>query len=266
MGDRIITPITIFATIFSVLSITLSVFEHISASVLLQAETVLVIKMDVNSIELSNLTRERFKQLQNLRGSICNEISKIIDIDSRMIELLTPIQTRNGVYFTFYIRSDASQAPVTMQLIKTEAQSGTLAKVSRIHISISLLDFVFNFFIITTICFVLFCRIYTYFQAFYDRWNDASLNLRNVPKIGQIETKEIKPDINLLGESSGVAAVISMDSKATTNSVRSTSATPATTPGAPGKSSLPPIGQLSIPLASASQVSASVEMKPMNHN
>ena len=48
-------------------------------------------------------------------------------------------------------------------------------------------------------------------QAFYERWK--TIGLKHVPKIGEIETKEIKPDMNLYGESSDVAAVISLNSK-----------------------------------------------------
>ena len=41
-----ITAITIFASIFSILSITLSVFEYISSNLLLSTETILIIKIE----------------------------------------------------------------------------------------------------------------------------------------------------------------------------------------------------------------------------
>ena len=124
-----ITAVTAFATIFSILSITLSVFEHISASVLLSSETVLIIKINVRSDEMSRMTISQFKKVENLRNNITSEISKIIDMDRRLIELLRPIQTKSGCYLTFHIRSDASIATTIMDLIRREAKNGELARV-----------------------------------------------------------------------------------------------------------------------------------------
>ena len=124
-----ITAITAFASVFSILSITLSVFEHISASLLLSTETVLIIKINIKSQEMSMMSHVRFKKVENLRRDISSEIAKIIDMDRRLIELLRPIQTKNGAYLTFHIRSDASRATTIMELIHNEAKSGDLAKV-----------------------------------------------------------------------------------------------------------------------------------------
>ena len=124
-----ITPVTVFATIFSLLSITLSIFEHVSASMFLKTETVIIIKINIISKDLSGMPYKTFKLLQNYRSRISVEISKIIDIDYRLIELLTPIQTKNGIYLTFHIRSDVSQGPQIMELIENENKSGYLAKV-----------------------------------------------------------------------------------------------------------------------------------------
>ena len=124
-----ITPITAIATIFSILSITLSVFEHISSSLLLKTETILVIKMDINSREFQHIEPRKLKKLQNLRFGLCAEISKIIRIDEQLIELLRPTPTLEGIYFTFYIRSDASKSSEMLKLIKDEAKSGRLANV-----------------------------------------------------------------------------------------------------------------------------------------
>ena len=124
-----INEVTIFAAIFSILSIITSVFEYISAKTLLNSELVTVIKFDVDSKELASLDNHKYKQLCNHRRVISIEISKIIDIDRRSIELLLPIQTKNGLYLTFHIRSDASQGTNIMKLIKTEATSGYLSDV-----------------------------------------------------------------------------------------------------------------------------------------
>ena len=107
----------------------MSVFEHISSSLLLKTETILVIKMDINSREFASIKPAVLKKVQNLRLALCNEISKIIRIDEQLIELLKPTQTRHGIYFTFYIRSDDSKSSEMMKLITDEAKSGRLAHV-----------------------------------------------------------------------------------------------------------------------------------------
>ena len=124
-----VTPITLFASTFSLLSIMTSIFACISSSVFLRNETILVIKIDVLSNELANMTYDKFMTIKVSRRKISSEIAKIIDMDSRLIELLRPIQTKNGVLLTFYIRSDTSQSGRAMDLIRQEIQNGHLAQV-----------------------------------------------------------------------------------------------------------------------------------------
>ena len=123
------SDITIFATVFSGLSIILSFFECFSASILLNAELVTVIKFNLNSHELGSMKHRKYKQLCNYRRDITIEISKIIDIDRRAIELLLPIQTKNGFYLTFQIRSDAIKGKKIRNLIRQEAENGYLGNV-----------------------------------------------------------------------------------------------------------------------------------------
>ena len=172
-----ITPVTIFAATFSILSIVLSIFEHISARVLLNTETILIIKMELDWQEISMLNSYKFKKIENLRQPVSHEIAKVIDIDHRLIELLLPIQTKDGMLITFHIRSDATQASEIMNKIKQDVRSG--------HLS----------------------------NALFNCWckhKAAVSGIRHKPKIGNIETKEIHPEKNIRGQAHDVAAVISM--------------------------------------------------------
>ena len=140
---------------FSIISVTLSLFEHISVTLLLQTETVIIINIELESRVLADMSNETFTKLQNRRLGICTEISKIIDVDRRLIELLLPIRARKGASITFHIRSDASQGPQIMQLIKHEAQIGYLSKVVEIYIFVGCLLCSGSFFVFVCL-FVLF--------------------------------------------------------------------------------------------------------------
>ena len=183
-----VTLITIFSSIFSLLSIIVTVFEYLSARLFLATETVLIVKLTIHSNDISTLSNSNFRKLQNLRLPLRNEISKIIDIDVGLIELLKPTHTRNGCYLTFNIRIKSTEiiagaSQNAMTLIKDEIDSGRLSKI------------------------------------FYKIWNENKhlqqnngdrLRLRKMPQIVNIETKEIKPEQNLRGETSDFAAVINM--------------------------------------------------------
>ena len=173
------TPITTFAAIFSMTSIVLTLFEYISARVLLRSETIIIIKMQLIWQQVADLNANSFNKLQNLRKPICFELAKIIDVDYRSIELLLPFQTRDGVSLTFHIRGDIVQASDVTQKIDDDQKSGHLCKV------------------------------------FLKCWNSHKAGVSNLhvpPKVDKIETREIHPDVDLAGKSVDVAAVISMTS------------------------------------------------------
>ena len=134
---------------------------------------VTVIKLVLDSPELAVLKQKEFNVLMYHRRDITNEISKIIDIDARSIELLKPMQTKKGLYLIFHIRTmDTDKQTEIMKLIRQEAKSGYLVKAIR------------------------------------DVWS-----LRKVPKIESIETKELRPDVNLEGDSNDLAAIINIKNK-----------------------------------------------------
>ena len=130
-----VSTITIIAMIFSLLSIILSIFNYVSSSLLIECETITVIVMDVLSQQLANTQPRKFRKLiVQHRKPICRELSKIIEVDKGLIELLTPIQNQTGTKLTFYIRNNDSSdikkvASNMVDTIKNGIDSGSLAKV-----------------------------------------------------------------------------------------------------------------------------------------
>ena len=168
--------ITIFSCLFSVISILSTAFEFISSTLILNSETVVTIKLEIESAQLSALSLDDFNLIRNKKNPIQSEISKIIDIDSNLIELLKPQQTKDGLKLLFHIRTDSeADSHLITALIKNEIDNGKLA---------------------TTL---------------FEIWS-ALVVITNVPIIKNIETKELKPETNLKGQTSELAAVINMKS------------------------------------------------------
>ena len=129
-----ISEITIVAMIFSILSIILSVFNYMSSKLLIECETITIIVMDIQSQQLANTQPKKFRRLiAQRRKPICQELSKIIQVDKGLMEILMPIQTNTGTQLTFYIRnnhsSDKKVASNIVKTIKTGINSGSIARV-----------------------------------------------------------------------------------------------------------------------------------------
>ena len=129
-----ISAITIVAMILSVLSIVSSIFNYISSSSLIECEAITVIVMDIQSQQLANTHSKKFRRLiVHRRNPICRELSKIIQVDEGLIEILMPVQTNTGAKLTFYIRnndsSDKNVAPNIVNTITTGINKGSLATV-----------------------------------------------------------------------------------------------------------------------------------------
>ena len=99
-----LTYITIFSSIFSVISIISSAFEYVSSKLLLKTETVLIIRLDIKSKIIGALSVKQFQTIENLRKLLRNEIAKITDISYDLIELLLPKQTKDGLSLIFHAR------------------------------------------------------------------------------------------------------------------------------------------------------------------
>ena len=129
-----ISPITIIAMIFGTISIISSICDYKSSSLLIQCESITVIEIEVESQQLGNTQARKFERIVvHHRNPICHELSKVIRIDWRLIEILMPIQTNTGAQLIFYIRNnDSSDENLSSNIVKTirnEIDSGSLAQV-----------------------------------------------------------------------------------------------------------------------------------------
>ena len=129
-----ISAIAIIAMIFSVISIISSIFDYKSSSVFIACESITVIEMNIESQQLSNTKRRKFdKMIVHHRKSISREMSKILRIDWRLIEILMPIQTNTGAQLVFYIRNnDPTEKNLSSTMVNTIRDvivSGELAQV-----------------------------------------------------------------------------------------------------------------------------------------
>ena len=136
-----ISVITIVAMIFSSISIISSIFDYKSSSLLLQCETITLVEMDIKSHQLANTQSQKFEKIVvRHRNPICRELSKIIGVHRKLIEILTPIQIKTGAKFVFYIRSNDSSdknfSSTIVNIIKNEIDSDSLANVCYILIMI----------------------------------------------------------------------------------------------------------------------------------
>ena len=129
-----ISPITIVAMVSSTISIVLSVFNFKLSSLLIECEAITLIEMDIESQQLASARSKDFRQLiVHHRKPICRELSKIIHVDKRLIEILMPIQTKSGAKLTFYIRNDSTDKNLGSNIVKAirnEIDSGELAQVN----------------------------------------------------------------------------------------------------------------------------------------
>lgn len=103
IASETVTYVTVSAILFSLTSIILSIMEYCTKRVLLDDETVCVIKLNIISKELGQLKAGDFRRLQNTRRGIEHEVSKLIDAHLKTIELLRPVQLKDGLNLCFYI-------------------------------------------------------------------------------------------------------------------------------------------------------------------
>ena len=78
---------------------------------------------------MGQLSYSEFCKLQNNRSKIEYEMSKLLSISKKSIEMLRPVQRKQGATVSFHIRSDASQTSEIMDVIRKESNNGYLAKV-----------------------------------------------------------------------------------------------------------------------------------------
>ena len=117
--------ITIVATTFTIISIISSIFSF------KPCESITIIEMRVESQQVANMQPKEFQQtIVHHRNPICREFAKIISADSRIIEILMPIQTNKGTKFIFYIgNTDEKKSQIIIQTITNVIDSGELGQV-----------------------------------------------------------------------------------------------------------------------------------------
>ena len=101
-----ITDITIFATLFSLISIILSLMDYFLQTKLLSIESIVIMKFKTVSNDIALFNRYQFKQIENKRRVFERELSKLLNIESVFVELLKPVHTNYGLDLTFHVRSD----------------------------------------------------------------------------------------------------------------------------------------------------------------
>ena len=122
-----LTFITLFAMIFSLLSVILALFEFSIKQYLFENETLLLIKFKVESKQIQNLSRSQFQhRIEYKRFGVSNEIAKILSIDFSSIELLKPIPSKEGALLIFHIRNDSIDGTNALKTIQKEIHSGRL--------------------------------------------------------------------------------------------------------------------------------------------
>ena len=128
-----ISPVTIIAMIFSIISIVLSAFNYTLSSLLIKCEAITFVQMDIESQQLGNMQSKIFgKIIVHQRKPICRQLSKIIDIDKKLIEILMPIQTNTGAKLVFFIRNNSHDQNLGSNIVDTirnALDSGELAQV-----------------------------------------------------------------------------------------------------------------------------------------
>lgn len=195
------TIITVFSGILSIISIVSSVFEHVSLRYLLATETIIVFKVDVESMDASEMKPFYFKQLSNYKRAITREVGKYFQVNYRVVELLAPIQTNIGINMIFHIRLQGDERNDIEKIINMMHKDQN------------------------EIC-----------QLIFNKWKSQFPMLKNTPKIINMETREIKPQHKNINEKQDInadlAVVVKLGSVSTTQTPKMNSSSGVSTPGA----------------------------------
>ena len=124
------TFITIFASFFSIVSILVTMFEFCTQRVLISSETYQVVKFTVKSDHIALMTHKEFrKQISNIRKAAERDIARVVGIGPESVELLKPIQVKDGVALTFYIVSEKLDGAQIQSALKPEIENRRLVAV-----------------------------------------------------------------------------------------------------------------------------------------
>ena len=124
-----LTVTTLFAMIFSLLSIILTLFEFVTRRYMIGNDHMymLSIKFIVESEYLQKLSRSQFQsKIERKRYGVSNGLAKILSIDFSNVELLKPIPSKEGVLLIFHIRDNRVRMQDAVEIINNEIASGRL--------------------------------------------------------------------------------------------------------------------------------------------
>ena len=123
------SEITIFATFFSIISIFITIFEYFTQRLLIQTEMYVVLSFIVKSDHISRLSHSKFRKIiQNNRLSVQRGLAKIIQIGPESIELLKPIQIKDGTILIFHIQTEKLDGRIVEQLLEPEIKNRNLQR------------------------------------------------------------------------------------------------------------------------------------------
>ena len=110
------SAITIFSMLFTIISISLSIFEFLLSSKIIKQGSILVLSFNVESIEIAQRTRSQFNRtiVFYRNNKICHSIAKTLQLADKQIERLKPKQYPKGAVFTIFIEAN----PKRLNLIR----------------------------------------------------------------------------------------------------------------------------------------------------
>ena len=88
------------------------------------------VKMHIHSDEIGDFSENKFHELQKKRQEIESELSKLLDINEKLIKLMKPVQYDHGVDLSFEIKSkDINTSKQIIKLMRAKTHDQHLADV-----------------------------------------------------------------------------------------------------------------------------------------
>ena len=97
--------ITIFSMVFTIISILLSVFEYTLSSKFLKQGSIMITKFEFESQHIADMIGTTFRDnvVFSHYYKLIHLISKTVHVNAEQVERMIPIQSNNGVRYTFII-------------------------------------------------------------------------------------------------------------------------------------------------------------------
>ena len=101
--------ITIFSMAFTSISILLSAFEYVLSIQMNEHGTAIMFKIPFESKMVANVSRHKFSKtfIYSNKNDITHLVSKTLYLSHRQVETLMPVQSKDGLVFSFIIMVDS---------------------------------------------------------------------------------------------------------------------------------------------------------------